>query len=114
VLRGVLEVSVAGACSQRTAGSVFEVEPGVVHAMHAVGEEGAEFRWTIAPALGTERFFRCMWALDAAHDGRPGPLRLARVLRAHRREFRLARPPEPLQGVLIGALAALARLLGRR
>ena len=115
VLSGALEVTIAGASRQRNAGAVFEVAPATVHTMRAVGDD-TRVRWTITPALGTERFFRSTWALDAAAGGRGRSdlLRLAQVLHAHRREFRLARPGEPFQGVLVGFLAGIGRLLGRR
>lgn len=113
VLDGALEVTIAGERRVERAGGAFEVEAGVVHAMRAIGDTGASLRWTITPALGTDRFFRSMWALDAAGSGRTDVFRVAQVLHAHRREFRLARPADPIQGVLVGVLAWLGRRLGR-
>lgn len=113
VLDGALEVTIAGERRVEHAGGAFEIDPGVRHAMRAIGDAGATLRWTITPALRTEAFFRSMWALDAAGRGRTDLVRVAQVLQRHRREFRLARPAEPLQGALVGLLAWLGRRLGR-
>lgn len=115
VRSGAVEVNVAGEQRTYEVGDVFTVPAGTVHTMRAVGDDGAVLGWRISPALGTEAFFRHMWALqrDGAR-GRGDPLRLAQILFAHRREFRLASPPDAVQWMAFGLLALVGRMLGRR
>ncbi len=115
VRSGALEVTLAGDRLLYGAGEAFTVPAGTVHTMRAVGDDGAVLGWRITPALDTEGFFRRMWALQrVSANGRADPFRLAQILFAHRREFRLARPPDAVQWLAFGLLALIGRALGRR
>lgn len=93
------------------AGEKFEVPVGTVHTMSLGNATETRLRWEIRPALDTEGFFEAMWSLP--EDRRPSPLRLASILTRHRHEFRLAAPPYPVQRIVFGTLALVARLLGQ-
>ena len=73
-----------------------------------------EFR----PALRTASLFEALFGLAAAGrtnaKGLPNLLQTAVLLRAYRREVRLARPPRIVQRLIFGLLAPLGRLLGYR
>lgn len=115
VRSGAIELTLAGERRRYGAGEAFMVPAGTMHTMRAVGVDGAVLGWRITPALDTEGFFRRMWALqrDGA-GGRADPFRLAHILFTHRREFRLATPPDAVQWLAFGLLALVNRLLGRR
>lgn len=117
VLSGTLRAVVDGEERSYGAGAAFTVPPGTPHEMWSE-EEGVRVDWQTRPALRTEEFFEAVWGLaqDGRTDerGRPGLLQAAVIARAYADEFRLARPPWPLQRAAFGALAPVGRLLGCR
>jgi hypothetical protein len=66
----------------------------------------------------TEAFLETLGALGqpgrANRPGAPNPLQLAILLRTFRHEFRLSRPPYPVQQALYAALTLVRWLLGCR
>lgn len=110
VVAGRMTARLDGREVTRSGGEGFSVAPEVVHAMWNPGPEPAELVWETRPALKTGELFERMWGLR----GKPGPLELAVLARAYDEEFRLTKPPRPLQRVLFGALAPLGRLRGHR
>jgi len=96
-------------------GENFVVPPGVPHEMWTE-EAGTRMYWQIRPALKTEAFFETVWGL--AEDGKTNErgvqnlLQVAIIFREYAGEFRLARPPWPVQRALFALLAPLGRLLG--
>jgi quercetin dioxygenase-like cupin family protein len=108
VVSGQMAVRLGGHEVTHSAGSRFAVEPELVHTMWDPGPEPTELLWETRPALKTGELFERMWSLR----GKPGPLELAVAARAYDEEFRLAKPPRPVQRALFGALAPLGRLRG--
>ncbi len=92
---------------------------GVPHNFWVVGDEAAQIRFEFRPALRTAEAFETLWALIREgkvnqKTGRANPLQMALFVSEYRDEYVLARPPRPVQKVLFGMLAAVARLLGYR
>lgn len=118
VVRGLVRLHVAGSETLLSAGEEGVVPAGSAHTWSSVGEEEAEVRVDITPALRTEQFFETFFGLAA--DGKtnsrglPNPLRLAVLMREYQDEVRLARPPAAVQRALFTPLAALGRALGYR
>ena len=114
VVEGALRVWIHGHERDYGPGERFVVPSGTPHAMHAAGDRPARARWCVEPALGTERFFRAVWA--RSYHTAPTPrrvLRLATMLDAARAEYRLWGPPQWLQRVVLGVLAPLGRRFAR-
>ncbi|HMQ30593.1 MAG TPA: cupin domain-containing protein [Chloroflexaceae bacterium] len=118
VMQGAIRTEIQGRLHTYGPGERFIIPPGVSHAMHNVSAEAGRVLWQIRPALRTELFFETLWGL--AHDGKtdqrgvPSPLQLAVLLEAYSQEFRLSRPPYPIQRVLWAALARVGRWKGYR
>jgi len=118
VLEGTLRVILDGEQRDLGAGEVLFAESGVVHQMWNPGEEWARVNWQIRPALNTQTFFETVFGL--AGDGKvnamgvPNLLQAAVLLREYDSEFRLAKPPRIVQGLVFGLLVPVARLLGYR
>jgi quercetin dioxygenase-like cupin family protein len=110
VVSGQITAQLDGRERTYSAGEAFTVAPEVVHAMWNAGPDPAELEWETRPALKTGEFFERIWRLH----GKPGPLEFAVLARAYDEEFRVAKPPRPVQRVLFGALAPLGRLRGYR
>ena len=109
ILAGSLTVKIAGAERTYNAGDSFDVPRGTAHTMANMGTTTANFLWETRPALRTAEFHAAIYGVEAA-GGRGSTLQLAPILRQHRREFVLARPPVAVQRVLFGGLALLGRL----
>jgi mannose-6-phosphate isomerase-like protein (cupin superfamily) len=99
-------------------GESAEVRAGVRHDWWQVGTDEAQVVVEVDP--GT-RFVEMVGTLfGLARDGKvgskglPGPLQLAATASAYRDVMVIASPPEPVQRVVFGVLAPLARVLGRR
>jgi hypothetical protein len=79
-------------------------------------EAGVHVNWQTRPALRTEAFFETVFGLAAEgkvnEKGVPNLLQSAVIAQAFAGEFRLAKPPWPIQRLLFAVLAPLGRLLG--
>lgn len=68
--------------------------------------------------MKTETFFKTLWGLaidgKTNNNGVPNLLQIAVLFREYDREFRLSKPPYPLQKILFSILAPLGRLSGYR
>jgi quercetin dioxygenase-like cupin family protein len=115
VLSGRINVLVEGENRTYDEGEVFTVPPGVSHEIWTE-EAGTRVNWQTRPALKTEAFFETVWGLARAgktnEKGVPNLLRVAVLCREYEDEFRLAKPPWPVQRALFAALAPVGRLLG--
>lgn len=118
ILSGAVRVLVAGSERTLREGEVLVMPAGVPHAMWSEEEGEVRFNWQTRPALETEAFFEKLWGV--ARDGKtdekgvPNPLQFAVIAREHASEFRLARPPWPVQRALFAVLAPAGRVLGYR
>ena len=109
----------------RPGDGVTEVPAGTVHDWWNAGEGIGRVRVEIAatpdaPGRPAERFLamiEAVWSLGAQGrvnaQGAPDPLWLMAVAREYGDAIRLASPPAPVQALVVGPLAALARLTGR-
>ena len=106
VLKGSVRAVVGDSDRIHRTGDTFEVPAGTAHQMAAL--EPSRVRWEVRPALRTEEFFARIYDARAG-GGLRALLRTTAVLAEFRDEFRPTRPPEPLQGLLVQALAPLGR-----
>jgi quercetin dioxygenase-like cupin family protein len=117
VLSGRVNVVVDGKERALEEGEVLTIQPGTPHEMWAE-EAGAHVNWQTRPAMKTEEFFETIWGL--AKDGKtnergvPNLLQVAVIARDHADEYRLVKPPWPVQRALFAVLAPAGRLLGYR
>jgi mannose-6-phosphate isomerase-like protein (cupin superfamily) len=111
VLEGAIDVQLGDVSRRVTAGETFTVPRGTPHRMAPAGDAPARARWTTEPALDTAGWWRAVHDARAAHGGQPPLPVMARLLRAHPAEFRLA-VPSLVQGPALALLAALP--VGRR
>ena len=118
VIAGEVRVRLAGQVRTLRAGDTLLIPPGTPHAMWNAGSTEAGFIWQTRPALKTETFFETVWGLasDGKVDdrGRPSLLQTAVLMREYADEFRLTKPPRPIQRLLFGLLAPIARRRGYR
>jgi hypothetical protein len=112
VLEGTLEATVGEAEHRLQAGDTLVVPRGLAHRMAPAAGGGARARWTTEPALDTLGWWQALHDARAAHGGSPPLPVMARLLRAHRAEFRLATGPQVVQRPALALLAALP--IGRR
>lgn len=110
VLEGAIDVELGGASRRVAAGEAFTVPRGTPHRMVPAGDAPARARWTTEPALDTLGWWQALHEARFARGGQPPLPVMARLLRAHRAEFRLA-IPAVVQGPMLTVLAALP--LGR-
>jgi hypothetical protein len=117
VIAGTLRARIAGKEIDGGPGTKLVVPPGIPHVWWNAGDDELHVRAEVLPALRFEDFFETFFGL--AQDGKvspktglPNPLQMAMVLRTFRAELTLASPPQPVQTVLFGTLAAIGRLLG--
>jgi quercetin dioxygenase-like cupin family protein len=117
VLSGALRARVGGEDRDLREGDVLVVPPGTTHEMWTE-EAGTRMSWRTYPALNTEAFFDVIWGLarDGKTDGKGAPdlLQMAVIAREYANEFRLAKPPWPVQRIVFAVLAPVGRLLGYR
>jgi quercetin dioxygenase-like cupin family protein len=117
VLSGRLRVVVEGEERAYGEGESFVVPPGVPHEMWTE-EAGTRMSWQTRPAMKTEEFFETVWGL--AEDGKtnekgvPNLLQVAVIAHERADEYRLVKPPWPVQRALFAVLAPIGRLLGYR
>ena len=117
ILEGRMRAVVGGVARELAAGESLVIAAGASHAMWNPGPGSARVSWQVRPALRTQQFFATVFALAARGqvDGRgvPGPLDLALLMPYFRDEIQVPRPPAWVQRLIFGALAPVARLLGR-
>ena len=112
VMSGTLEVTIAGTKTIARPGDVVVVPAGVVHSARNAGSDDVRANVQFRPALRSETVLELVIGLETAKGGAPkDPLALAYIVREFDDELRLAQPPYPLQRLLFGPLAALARAL---
>jgi mannose-6-phosphate isomerase-like protein (cupin superfamily) len=99
-------------------GEAAEVGPGVRHDWWQVGPDEAQVVVEVDPGTRFVEMIGTLFGLardgKASSKGLPGPLQLAATARAYRDVMVIASPPEPVQRLVFGLLAPVARLLGRR
>jgi quercetin dioxygenase-like cupin family protein len=117
VLSGGLCAALDGRPTTLAAGGVLVVPAGAPHALWNAGAVEARAVLHLSPALSSQALLETLWALGSAgrtdRRGMPDILQAAVLLRAYRREFRLAWPPHSIQRPLVAALAPLGSLCGR-
>jgi quercetin dioxygenase-like cupin family protein len=112
---GTLHALIGGEERELHAGDSLDIEPGVAHAMWNEGPGVARTRWETRPALRTEDFFETVFRLARGEaTGKPGRLQIAVLASEFRSEFRTTSPPPAIQAVVVGVLAPIGRLLGRK
>jgi glyoxylate utilization-related uncharacterized protein len=119
VLSGEVRAVIAGEERTLRRGDVLDVPAGTPHEFGGHAGTDGRARWQTRPALRTAEFMETTFGL--ARDGRvnprtgvPGLLQMALTLREFDAEFRLVKPPRPLQLVLFSILGAVGRLRGLR
>jgi quercetin dioxygenase-like cupin family protein len=117
VIAGTLRARIAGNEVDGGPGTKLVVPPGIPHVWWNAGDDELHVLAEVLPALRFEDFFETFFGL--AQDGKVSPktglpslLQMAVLMRAHRAEIVLARPPLPVQTLLFSALAVIGRLLG--
>src|SRR4051812_3604848 len=106
VLEGTVRAVIGSSDRVYEAGETFDVPAGTPHQMAAQGP--AKVRWEVRPALRTEDFFQ---KTEGARRG-GGSAALRRSCAAgpeFRPDSRPVKPAEPVQGLLVHALAPLGR-----
>ena len=111
VLEGSVRAIVGDTDRIYVAGETFDVPAGTPHQMAAT--EPSRVRWEVRPALRTEDFFTKIYDARAG-GGIRALMRTSAVLAEFRDEFRPVKPPEPLQGLLVQALAPFGRRMAAR
>jgi quercetin dioxygenase-like cupin family protein len=119
VLSGTIRYRIRGEEHDAGAGAVIYVPRGTPHIWWNAGGDELHMLVSFEPALRSQEFFESFFSLAQqgrtdARTGMPGPLQTAVISHEFAAEVRLARPPEAVQKVLLGALAALGRRLGHR
>jgi quercetin dioxygenase-like cupin family protein len=119
VVSGSLGLRVNGVEHVLEPGDVVVAQAGAPHAAWNAGSDEVHALVDFRPALRTETAFETLAGLAqdgmTTSAGAPKNLfRLALVLRHFEDEIYLARPPLAVQRVLLGAVAAVGRLLGYR
>ena len=115
VLAGTMRVIVGTQERELRAGEEVSIPPGVPHRWWNGGDAPLRIENDFRPALAMERFFETIFGLardgktDA--DGVPSLLQLALLTEY---EIFLAKPPVPVQRLVLGLLAPLAHLRGYR
>ena len=119
ILEGTMEARVGGGeRSALAAGDQLDIPARTMHAMWNAGTGPARVLWQTRPALRTEEFLWLVARLaqegKLTSRGTRDPLVGAALMHEFREEFRPTSPPGPVQAVAFPALAAVARLVGRR
>jgi mannose-6-phosphate isomerase-like protein (cupin superfamily) len=118
VLSGTLRCRVGGSERDVEQGEAVTVPAGTAHTLWNEGEEEAHALVEYRPALRMESLFETLFGLGRdgkTDEGRsPGLLQGAVMLAEFEEEYRLARPPLPVQKALLAVLAPMGRLLGYR
>jgi len=118
VLSGEMTVRLDGQLRILQQGDTLHIPKNQVHSMWNHTDNKAVVNWKVRPALDSEYLFETATGLANAGKtsagGTPNILQSALLMNRFAREFRLAKPPYPVQRVLFGLLAPLGRLLGMR
>ena len=118
VVRGRLGYRLDGREGVAGSGQHLHVPHGTTHDWWNAGEEEARVLVEISPAARYEDMIKNLFGLaqDGKTDakGRPRLLQAALFAREFEDVIRLTKPPRPVQRLLFGALAPVARLLGYR
>ena len=118
MVRGRLGYRLEGREGVAGPGQHLHVPHGTTHEWWNAGEEEARIIVEISPAARFEEMFKNLLGLaqDGKTDakGRPRLLQAALFAREFEDVIRLTKPPRPVQRLLFGALAPVARLLGYR
>lgn len=113
VLAGALTVRLDGVERRYRPGETVQIPRGVAHTMHNAEPDETRVRWEVMPALRTAGFFAAM-AAEQPGTGKFARLtRLATIMREHRREIALTKPPLVVQRTLFGLLSTFDRRAGR-
>ncbi len=119
VLTGRLGLRVDGAEGAYGAGELIVAAAGTPHAAWNAGEDEVHVLVNFRPALRTATAFEALAGL--ARDGKTtkagipkNPLQAALILRHFEDEIYFIRPALAIQRLILGPLAAIARLLGYR
>jgi mannose-6-phosphate isomerase-like protein (cupin superfamily) len=118
ILRGRVGFLIDGRERMLGPGEGARVGPGVVHDWWQVGDEEAQALVEVSPGVRFVEIVGTMFGL--ARDGKvnakgmPGPLQLAVMGHEYRDTLVFTRPPRAIQKLVIPAMAAVGRLLGRR
>lgn len=99
-------------------GDAIAVPPGAPHTLWNEGAEEAHALVEYRPALQMEILFETLFGLGrdgkTDEEGSPNLLQGAVILKEYEDEYRLARPPLPVQKAFVAVLAPIGRLLGYR
>lgn len=116
ILSGTLSARVGGRTSTYGPGEAFTVPRTVPHRWWNETSRPVEIAATVSPALPLDRFletvFAMVWMGHADTMGKPGLLRMSRVLPRYWDVLHLASPPLPVQKAMMAGLGVVARLLG--
>lgn len=118
VLSGTLRCRLGGHEQSLDQGEAITIPPGLPHTLWNESTEEAHALIEYRPALRMETLFETLFGLgrDGKTDekGSPNLLQGAVMLKEYEDEYRLARPPLPVQKMLLAVLAPVGRLLGYR
>lgn len=118
VLKGELSVRIDGQVKVLKAGDTLHIPANTVHAMWNHSDQPTAVNWKVRPALHTDQLLET--GIGLANDGKtnrkgvPPLLQAALMGRHFSGEYRLARPPYPLQKIAFALLAPIAYLFGYR
>jgi hypothetical protein len=105
-----------GKVRQLNAGDHIYIPRRAAHAMWNHTHETAVVNWKVTPALKTEYFLETAMGIATCgkckKDGMPGLLQVSLLGRHYSKEFRLARPPYPIQKLVFNLLKPLALAAG--
>lgn len=118
VISGKLNALVDGKERIVAEGEELIVPPGTPHKWWNTTDEKVHIDYVVQPALPLDRFLESVFALVQAgksdKKGLPSPLRMAPILRRHWDVLYLAKPPLPIQKLVMGILSVPAKLMGYR
>jgi quercetin dioxygenase-like cupin family protein len=118
VLSGTLRCRIDGRERSVGAGEIIAVPPGTPHTLWNESPEEAHALVEYRPALRMETLFETLFGLGrdgkTDEEGSPKLLQGAVMLQEYKDEYRLVRPPLPVQEALLAVLAPIGRLLGYR
>jgi mannose-6-phosphate isomerase-like protein (cupin superfamily) len=118
VLSGTLRCRIGGHERNIGPGQAVVVSPVTSHTLWNEGGEETHALVESRPELRMENLFETLFALGREgktdERGSPNLLQGAVMLKEYEDEYRLTRPPPPVQRMLLAVLAPLGKLLGYR